>query len=105
MKRAFHLLVPALLLASLSACDYRNTPGVEPFRSQDFSTYPPARATETNLDSITGRQDVYEPGGVGSAADQQTSVDAGLNAAPGNANSPTAGQPEQSAQTQSTARE
>lgn len=105
MKRLSLLLLPALLLASLSACDPRNSPGKDPQRSQDFTNAPEARATETDLDSISGGQEVYEPGGVGSAADQQTSVDAGLNAAPSNANSPTAGQPEQPTEPQGTARE
>jgi len=101
-------ILPLLLagtLATLSACDYNKTPGKDPQASQDFSEAPKARATETDLDSISSQQEVNTPIGKGSAADQKTSPDAALDAAPGNPNSPTSTMPESSPEARSTTRE
>ncbi|MFD2786422.1 hypothetical protein [Hymenobacter rubripertinctus] len=107
MKRLLSFaLVAALtaaLAASLTACDYNNTPGKDPQASQDFTNAPKATATETNLDSISGSQEVHTPIGKGSAADQQTSVDAALDAAPGN--SPTSTMPQTNTEARASTRE
>ncbi|OUJ71910.1 hypothetical protein BXP70_19995 [Hymenobacter crusticola] len=70
--------------ATLSACDSRYAPGVDPQRVNDFdiSSAPPARKMEIYADSINYRQNVQPPAGKGSAADQNTSVDAQLESAP-----------------------
>lgn len=90
----------------LSACDYSYGPGVDPQHSQDFSTYLPATANEINRDSLSQQQRVERPIGKGSAADQRTSADAGIQSAPYNASSPTATMPRgESGEVRSTARE
>ncbi|WP_188809790.1 hypothetical protein [Hymenobacter cavernae] len=87
MKQTPNLLLALLLgaTATLSACDSRYTPGVDPQRVNDFdvSAAPPARTMEIYADSINYRQNVQPPAGKGSAADMQTSADAGLENAPG----------------------
>lgn len=105
MKRSFLFLLLGGLLTTFTACDYTSTPGKDPQASQDFTRAPKARATETNLDSISGGDEAYEPIGKGSAADQKTSADAGLQSAPGNANSPVSTMPQNNTETQSTTRE
>jgi hypothetical protein len=106
MKRTTSLLLALGLGAALTACDYSNGPGKEPQAgSQDFTTAPPATANETNRDSISGGQEVHTPIGKGSAADQKTSADAGLQSAPGNASSPVNKMPQESPEARSTARE
>ncbi|RSK47782.1 hypothetical protein [Hymenobacter rigui] len=105
MKRLLSLGLTATLACSLAACDYNNTPGKDPQASQDFSDAPKARATETNLDSISGQQEVNTPTGKGSAADQKTSADAGLDAAPNNPNSPTSTMPQSSPEGNASTRE
>jgi hypothetical protein len=103
MKRILPLLL-AGSLAALTACDYNKTPGKDPQASEDFTEAPKARATETNLDSISSQQEVNTPMGAGSAADQKTSPDAALDAAPGSPTSPTSTMPESSPEARSTAR-
>ncbi|MDU0371186.1 hypothetical protein ACFPAF_12325 [Hymenobacter endophyticus] len=105
MKRLFSLTLAAGLATALAACDYNNTPGKDPQASQDFTDAPKARATETDLDSISGEQVVTQPAGTGSPADQKTSADAGLNASPGNPNSPANTMPENSTEARGSARE
>jgi len=87
MKQTSHLLLALLLgaTATLSSCDSRYSPGVDPQRVNDFdmSSAPPARKMEIYADSINNRQNVQPPAGKGSAADQNTSVDAQLDNAPG----------------------
>lgn len=95
MKRLPHLLLTLLAAASLASCDYSRTPGKDPQDIEDFSDVPPATANETKRDSVNEKQNVQPPGGVGSAADQATSVDAGLEGAPNNANSPQQNMPAQ----------
>lgn len=97
MKRLPHLLA-FLAVASLASCDYSRTPGKDPQDIEDYSAVPPATANETKRDSINGQQVAPPPGGVGSAADQATSVDAGLEGAPNNANSPQQNMPQQTSQ-------
>ncbi|WP_324676765.1 hypothetical protein [Hymenobacter sp. GOD-10R] len=86
MKQPSHLLLALFLgtTATLSACDSRYTPGVDPQRVNDFniSSAPPARKMEIYADSINYRQNVQPPAGKGSAADIGTSVDAQLESAP-----------------------
>lgn len=103
MKCLLSLGLLAALAASLTACDYNNTPGKDPQASQDFTDAPKATATETDLDSISGSQDAYTPIGKGSAADQKTSPDAALDAAPGN--SPTTTMPQANPEAQASTRE
>ena len=107
MKNLSHLLLALLTAASLIlvACDPQNSPGKDPQRSEDFTQAPPATSNETDRDSISSRQRVEPPIGKGSAADQQTSADAGLQSAPGNPSSPTSTVPQQSPEAQSKARE
>ncbi|WP_045687214.1 hypothetical protein [Hymenobacter sp. AT01-02] len=105
MKRAFSFFVAAGLLATLPACDYNNTPGKDPQASQDFTEAPKARSTETNLDSISGGDEAYTPIGKGSAADQKTSNQAGLDGSPGSPNSPNNTLPEQNQEARGTSRE
>ncbi|TGD78738.1 hypothetical protein [Hymenobacter wooponensis] len=104
MKRALSLLLATGLFASLTACDYRNTPGKDPQVSQDFSTAMPARATESNRDSISGGDEAYTPIGKGSAKDQQTSAQAGLEGSPSNPGSPNVNLPKGNQETQGTTR-
>lgn len=104
MKRSLTLLLASSLVAALTACDYNKTPGKDPQASQDFTDAPKARATETDLDSVSTEQVVKAPIGTGSATDQQTSPDAALDAAPGGPGSPTSTMPTQSAEAQSTTR-
>jgi hypothetical protein len=86
MKQPSHLLLAFLIgtTATLSACDSRYAPGVDPQRVNDFniSSAPPARKMEIYADSINYRQNVQPPAGKGSAADIATSVDAQLESAP-----------------------
>ncbi|SNC74564.1 hypothetical protein SAMN06265337_2433 [Hymenobacter gelipurpurascens] len=105
MKRPILLLALSGLLTTFTACDYNNTPGKDPQASQDFTQAPKARATETNLDSISGGDEAYEPIGKGSAADQKTSADAGLQSSPSNPTSPTSTMPQNNTETKSTVRE
>ncbi|AHJ98643.1 hypothetical protein [Hymenobacter swuensis] len=105
MKRLLPLLLAGAFAATLTACDYNKTPGKDQQASQDFSDAPKARATETDLDSISGEQVVKAPIGTGSAADQKTSADAALDAAPGSPASPTSSMPQSSPEAQSTTRE
>ena len=102
MKRILPLLAAGSLLA-LTACDPTNSPGKDPQRSQDFTNAPPATANETDRDSLSGGQDTYTPIGKGSAIDQKTSADAGLQSAPGNASSPVNNMPQESSEARSTA--
>lgn len=106
MKRTLSFLLALGLASAFTACDYSNGPGKEPQAgSQDFTDAPPATANETNRDSISGGQEVHTPIGKGSAADQKTSADAGLQNAPGNATSPTNTMPQESQEARSSARE
>ena len=86
MKQTPNLLLALLLgaTATLSACDSRYTPGVDPQRVNDFdiSSAPPARNMEINADSINYRQNVQPPAGKGSEADMNTSANAQLENAP-----------------------
>lgn len=105
MKRLFSLLLATGLLASLTACDYRNTPGKDPQASQDFSTYQKARPAETMRDSVSGGDEAYTPIGTGSANDQKTSTDAAIEGQPNNANSPVGNMPANNSEVQATSRE
>jgi len=105
MKRISHLLVALVATASLAACDRTNSPGKDPQASEDFTNAPPATSNETDRDSISVRERVEEPIGKGSAADQQTSADAGLQSSPGNPSSPTGTIPQESQEAQSKGRE
>lgn len=105
MKRISILGLTLGLSVAFAACDYSNGPGKEPQHSQDFTTIPPATANETDRDSISSQQRVERPVGKGSAADQKTSVDAGLQGAPNNASSPVGDIPTESEEARSTARE
>ena len=91
MKRTPHLLLALLIgaTATLTSCDSRYSPGKDPQRVNDFdvSDAPPARTMEIYADSINYRQNVQPPAGKGSAADQNTSVDAALESAPGGSSS------------------
>jgi hypothetical protein len=100
MKRPFLFLLLGGLLTTFTACDYNKTPGKDPQASEDFTNAPKARATETDLDSISGGDEAYEPIGKGSAADQKTSADAGLQSAPGAPGSPTSTMPQNNTETQ-----
>ncbi|QJX45619.1 hypothetical protein HMJ29_01180 [Hymenobacter taeanensis] len=104
MKRALFLLLATGLFTSLTACDYRNTPGKDPQVSQDFTVSTPARATETNRDSISHGDEAYTPIGKGSAQDQQTSAQAGLEGSPSNPGSPNVTVPEGNSEVRGTAR-
>lgn len=105
MKRAFALLLSTGLLTTLAACDYNSTPGKDPQVNQDFTEAMPARSTEISRDSISGGDEAYTPIGTGSANDQKTSVDAGLEGAPKNAGSPASDIPTDNAEVRSTTRE
>ncbi|RSK23901.1 hypothetical protein [Hymenobacter metallilatus] len=105
MKRLLSLTLAAGLATALTACDYNNTPGKDPQASQDFSEAPKARATETDLDSISSQQEVNTPVGTGSAADQKTSTDAALEGAPNSPSSPTSTMPSNSSEGNASARE
>ncbi|PJJ48124.1 hypothetical protein [Hymenobacter chitinivorans] len=86
MKLTQRFVLAAVLGAAASlttACDRAGTPGDDRQNVNDFSTAPPARTIETNMDSVNGQQNAPEPGGVGSAADQAQSTDNALNSAPG----------------------
>ncbi|MBC6696501.1 hypothetical protein [Hymenobacter sp. BT190] len=102
MKRIPSLLLACSLGLSLTACDYNKTPGKDPQASQDFTEAPAATTNETDRDSLSGGQRVETPIGKGSAADQKTSADAGLQSAPGNANSPVNNIPQESPEARST---
>lgn len=104
MTRTTSLLLALSLGAALTACDSTNSPGKDPQRSQDFTNAPPATANETDRDSLSGGQRVEKPIGKGSAADQKTSADAGLQSAPGNASSPVNNMPQESPEARSTTR-
>jgi hypothetical protein len=105
MKRLLPFALAAVLTSVFSACDYNNTPGKDPQASQDFTEAPKARATETNLDSISGQQVVTQPQGTGSAADQKTSVDAALEGTPNSPSSPASTMPSNSTEANASARE
>ncbi|GAB2767358.1 hypothetical protein HNQ93_000018 [Hymenobacter luteus] len=105
MKRLLSLALASGLLASLTACDYRNTPGKDPQASQDFSTYQKARPTETMTDSVSGGDEAYTPIGTGSANDQKTSVDAAIEGQPNNAGSPVGDMPSGNEEVKATSRE
>jgi hypothetical protein len=86
MKLTQRFVLAAVLGAAASlttACDRGGTPGDDRQNVNDFSTAPPARSIETNMDSINGQQNAPAPGGEGSAADQAQSTDNALNSAPG----------------------
>jgi hypothetical protein len=102
MKRILPLLLAGSLVSALTACDYSNGPGKDTQASQDFTTAPAATTNETDRDSLSGGQRVETPTGKGSAADQKTSADAGLQSAPGNANSPVNNMPQESPEARST---
>ncbi|MBC8083202.1 MAG: hypothetical protein H7Z21_08325 [Hymenobacter sp.] len=106
MKQLSHLLLAVLATASLAGCDPQNSPGKDSQRSEDFTTAPPATSNETNRDSISSQQRVEKPIGKGSASEQTSSPDAGLQAAPGSRSSPTSTipQPQESPEAQSKAR-
>ncbi|GAA4347263.1 hypothetical protein GCM10023185_02210 [Hymenobacter saemangeumensis] len=60
-------LLGASLALSLTACDYRYSPGLDNQR-RDFSNAPGWRNEDINRDSINYKQRAPAPGGVGSAA-------------------------------------
>ncbi|WP_139920284.1 hypothetical protein [Hymenobacter sp. DG01] len=105
MKRFLPLLAAGALMASLTGCDYRNTPGKDPQVSQDFSTYQKARPIETMRDSVSGGDEAYTPIGTGSAQNQKTSVDAAIEGQPNNAGSPVGDMPSGNSEVQATTRE
>jgi hypothetical protein len=105
MKRALSFFLAAGFFASLTACDYRNTPGKDPQVSQDFTVGMPARSTETDRDSISHGDEAYTPIGKGSAKDMQTSDQAAIEGSPNNPSSPNVSVPKgNNAEVQSTAR-
>ncbi|UOQ52651.1 hypothetical protein [Hymenobacter cellulosivorans] len=86
MKLTQRFVLAAVLGAAASlttACDRAGTPGEDRQNINDFSTAPPARSIETDMDSVNGQQRAPEPGGIGSAADQAQSTDNALNSSPG----------------------
>ncbi|TGE22456.1 hypothetical protein E5K00_19670 [Hymenobacter aquaticus] len=86
MKLTQRFVLAALLgtaAALTTACDRSRTPGEDRQNVNDFSTAPPARTIETNMDSVNGEQNVQPATGKGSAPDQMQSVDSGLESAPG----------------------
>lgn len=105
MKRLLTFALGAALATAFTACDYNNTPGKDPQASQDFTNAPKARATETNLDSISNGEEAHTPIGTGSAADQKTSTDAALEGAPNSPSSPTSTMPSTSTEGNASARE
>ncbi|GAB3236435.1 hypothetical protein GCM10027346_27120 [Hymenobacter seoulensis] len=105
MKRSFALLLTGGLLSALTACDYNNTPGRDPQTSQDFTQGKPANATDTNRDSISGGDEAYTPIGTGSPVDQKKSVDAAMEGAPKDANSPATAAPSNNSEANASTRE
>ncbi|TGE15164.1 hypothetical protein [Hymenobacter elongatus] len=85
MKLTQRFVLTAVLAtaASLTACDRSRTPGEDRQNINDFSSAPPARTIETDMDSVNNQQNVQPPSGKGSAPDQMQSADNGLNAATG----------------------
>ncbi|TGE23131.1 hypothetical protein [Hymenobacter metallicola] len=89
MKLTQRFVLAAVLgaAASLTACDRGGTPGEDRQNVNDFSTAPPARSIETNMDSVNTQQNVQPAGGEGSAADMSQSTDNAVNSSPGGSNS------------------
>ncbi|MCB2378338.1 hypothetical protein LGH70_12130 [Hymenobacter sp. BT635] len=86
MKLTQRFVLAAVLGAAASlttACDRAGTPGEDRQNINDFSTAPPARTIETEMDSVNNQQNVQPPGGEGSAVDQAQSTDNALNSSPG----------------------
>jgi len=66
-RPALALLLGASLALSLTACDYRYTPGLDNQR-RDFANPPGWRNQDVYRDSINYKQRAPAPGGIGSAA-------------------------------------
>jgi hypothetical protein len=81
-RPALALLLGAALAASLSSCDYRWSPGIDPQRG--FVETPPGwRNWDVNRDSVNYKQVTPPPGGEGSApAIANGTVQDQLNSAP-----------------------
>ena len=105
MKHLPHVVLALVAATVLSSCDRSSSPGKDPQHTQDFTDAPPARSTDTNLDSISKTQDAQTPIGTGSAADQKTSVDAALEGSPNDPNSPVQRMPSQSTEQKGSVRE
>jgi hypothetical protein len=91
-RPALALLLGAALATSLTACDYRWSPGKNPQFHNDFTNAPGWHNEDVNRDSINYKQRVTKPSGVGSAtAIKNGSVQDQLDSAP-SGNSGAAGQ-------------
>ena len=86
-RPALALLLGTALAASLSSCDYRWSPGLNPQFGHGFTKAPGWKSYDVFRDSINYKQTVTEAAGVGSAAaiangtvqDQLNSAPAGDN--------------------------
>ncbi|ALD20395.1 hypothetical protein [Hymenobacter sp. DG25A] len=105
MKHLPHIVLALVAATALSSCDRSNSPGKDPQTSQDFTNAPPARSTDTNLDSVSKGQDAQTPIGTGSAADMKTSTDAARKGPPNDPSSPVQRMPSQSTEQQASTRE
>jgi hypothetical protein len=87
-RPALALLLGAALTASLTACDYRYSPGKNTQFHNEFSNAPGWRKEDVWRDSINYKQRVTKPTGLGSAAAIKAgTVDEQLESAP-SGNSP-----------------
>lgn len=67
-RPALALLLGTALAASLSSCDYRWSPGLNPQFGHGFTKAPGWKSYDVFRDSINYKQTVTEAGGEGSAA-------------------------------------